>query len=83
MATTTAAQTAPAAAARSLSLRSQFRFFFCLSSGMFSMSALALAFLDHWGLGSAGQAATYFMATVVAAGLFGIATVLEFGPDQA
>lgn len=61
----------------------QIRQFLWLSSGMFSMSAFALAFLDYWTLGPQGQAATHFVAAIVAAALFGVATVLKFGPDEA
>jgi hypothetical protein len=86
MATTTAVENAPGdadAILPAVSLVAQIRQFLWLSSGMFSMSALALAFLDYWTLGPAGQAATHFLAAVVAAALFGVATFLKFGPDEA
>ncbi|HII40824.1 MAG TPA: hypothetical protein HA326_06365 [Thermoplasmata archaeon] len=86
VATTTAAENvAPDAEAfgTSVSLASQFRHFLWLSSGMFSMSALFFAFLDYWTLGPQEQAATHFVAAVVAAALFGVATLLKFGPDVA
>ncbi len=86
MATTTAAESVTAdaeAAFDAASLASQVRRFLWLSSGMFSMSALALAFLDYWTLRPEGQAVTHFLAAVVAAALFGVATFLKFGPDEA
>lgn len=66
-----------------LSLVSQIRTFLWLASGMFSVSALALAFLDYWIVSSPVQAATHFLAAIVAAGLFGFATVLKLGPSEA
>ncbi len=66
-----------------VSLISQVRHFLWLSSGMFSMSAFALAFVDYWTLGPAEQAATHFVAAVLSAALFGAATFLKFDPDDA
>lgn len=66
-----------------VSLISQVRTFLWLASGMFSVSALALAFLDYWIVASATQATTHFVAAIVAAVLFGFATVLKLGPDEA
>lgn len=86
MATTTAAENLAVDADAALpvvSLISQIRQFLWLSSGMFSMSAFALAFLDYWTFGPQGQAATHFVAAIVAAALFGVATFLKFGPDEA
>lgn len=86
MATTAVIESATADAevlATPVSLISQIRHFLWLSSGMFSMSAFALAFLDYWTLGPQEQAATHFLAAVVAAALFGVATLLKFGPDEA
>lgn len=62
---------------------SQIRMFLWLASGMFSVSSLALAFLDYFVAASPAQAATHFVAALAAAGLFGSATLLEFGPDEA
>ncbi len=64
------------------SLWAQVRTFLWLASGMFSVSALALAFLDFMYAGSADQAATHFLAAVAAAALFGSATLLKLGPDE-
>jgi len=86
MATTAAIESVTAdaeALATPVSLISQIRHFLWLSSGMFSMSAFALAFLEYWTLSPQEQAATHFLAAVVAAALFGVATFLKFGPDEA
>lgn len=84
MATISAAENVTAEAVLSpVSFVSQIRTFLWLSSGMFSVSALALAFLDYWMISSASQAATHFLAAVIAAGLFGFATVLKLGPSEA
>ncbi len=64
-------------------LMAQFRKFLWAASGMFSTSSLSLAFLDYFAGGSSQQAATHFLAAVAAAGLFGIATFLKLGPDEA
>ncbi len=61
----------------------QLRKFLWLASGMFSVSALALAFVDFWLVGSSIQAGTHFVAALVSAGLFGVATFLKLGPDEA
>lgn len=65
------------------SLATQFRHFLWLSSGMFSMSAFALAFLEFWSAGPIEQGTTHFLAAVVSAVLFGLATFLKLGPDEA
>lgn len=85
MATTTALETLPAEAEREAApdLLAQFRKFLWLSSGLFSSSSLALAFADYFAAGAYQQAGTHFLAAVVAAGLFGIATLLKLGPDEA
>lgn len=83
MATFTATESVAEAALPAVSLIAQVRFFLWLASGMFSTSALALAFLDYWVVASAEQAATHFLAAIVSAALFGIATVLKLGPSEA
>jgi hypothetical protein len=86
VATTTAVESVPADADATLpavSFVSQVRHFLWLSSGMFSMSALALAFLEYWTLGPAEQATSLFLAAVSSAALFAAATFLKFGPDEA
>ncbi len=64
-------------------LVAQVRKFLWAASGMFSTSSLSLAFLDYFTGGSSQQAATHFLAAVVAAALFGVATFLKLGPDEA
>jgi len=84
MATTTANEALSAEAVLdSALLIVQFRKFLWLASGMFSTSSLALAFLDYFAVGSFTQAGTHFLAAIAAAGLFGVATVLKLGPDEA
>ena len=81
---TNATHTTSAAATVTLApIANRLRFFVWLSSGMFSMSALALAFVDYWTLGSASQAASHFVAALVSAGMFGLASVFKLGPVQA
>lgn len=86
MATTTATDTLPAAAVSLEAvpdLVAQFRKFLWLASGMFSTSALAIAFMDYFAAGAYEQAGTHFLAAVVAAVLFGVATLFKLGPDEA
>lgn len=85
MATTTAieAVTAEAVLEPALSLTAQFRKFLWVSSGLFSTSSLALAFLDYFAASALQRAGTHFLAAVAAAALFAAATVLKFGPDEA
>ncbi len=66
-----------------VSLLAQVRTFVWLSSGMFSASALALAFYGYFMLGGDQVPATHFLAAIVSAVLFGIATLLKLGPDEA
>lgn len=84
MAAITAAENLPGEAALpAVSLVSQIRTFLWLASGMFSVSALALAFLDYWIVSAAEQGGTHFLAAIVSAALFGFATVLKLGPSEA
>lgn len=73
----------PDAVAVNLPLIAQLRKFLWLASGMFSVSALALAFGDYWVVGSAAQAETHFVAAILSAALFGLATFLKLGPSEA
>ncbi len=85
MATTTATEAValePSLEASS-TLIAQFRKFLWVASGLFSTSSLALAFLDFFAAGAYAQANTHFAAAVAAAALFGVATVLKLGPDEA
>lgn len=61
----------------------QVRKFLWLASGMFSVSALALAFVDYWVVASSARAETHFVAAVISAALFGLATFLKLGPSEA
>lgn len=83
MATITATESVADAVLSPVSLISQVRFFLWLASGMFSTSALALAFIDYFVAASAEQAGTHFLAAIVSAALFGVATVLKLGPSEA
>ncbi len=84
MAAIAASESLPAEAALApRTVVEQVRFFLWLASGMFSTSALALAFLDYMVVAAPIQAATHFLAAVVAAALFGLATLLKLGPAEA
>ena len=62
---------------------SRVRKFVWLSSGMFSLAALSLAFSGYFAFGGMESAGTNFLAAVVAAGLFGLTSLLRFGPYSA
>lgn len=64
-------------------LAAQLRKFLWLASGMFSISSLALAFGDFFAARSYNAASTHFLAALAAAALFGVATFLKLGPDEA
>jgi hypothetical protein len=59
------------------------RRFVWLSTGMFSAASLAMAFVGMFFAGSFEVAGSHFLASVVSGGLFGIASVLKFGMDEA
>lgn len=65
----------------------RFQRFLWLWSAMFSVAALFLAFTGYFGLGSVGgnmeAAGTNFVAAIVSGGLFGIVSLLKFGPANA
>jgi hypothetical protein len=83
MATVSTTESAADAVLVPVSLVSQIRLFLWLASGMFSTSALALAFIDYWVVASGEQAAMHFLAAIVTAALFGVATLLKLGPTDA
>jgi len=83
MATITATESVAELALPPASLISEVRLFLWLASGMFSTSALALAFLDYWVVASSSAAETHFVAAIVSAALFGVATLLKLGPGEA
>lgn len=64
-------------------LVAQLRTFLWLASGLFSTSSLAIAFVDVFVAEAYAQASTHFIAAVVAAVIFGVATVMKLGPDVA
>ncbi|TLZ46040.1 MAG: hypothetical protein E6K19_01580 [Methanobacteriota archaeon] len=59
------------------------RRFVWLSTGMFSAASLALAFVGYFFAGSFEGAGSHFLASMVSGGMFGIASVLKFGVDEA
>lgn len=54
--------------------------FVWISTGMFSVAALALAFLGYFGIGNVEGAATHFVASIVSGGLHGAVSTMKFGP---
>jgi|GEM_PF-3694659 len=58
-------------------------FLLWLFSGMFSLASLALAFAGYFGVGAFESANANFLAALVAAILFGVASLLKFGPESA
>jgi hypothetical protein len=59
------------------------RKFLWLSSGLFSAASFAIPFVGFMAYGTSQPASTNFLAAVVSACLFGIASLLHFGPDTA
>ncbi len=64
-------------------LVAQFRKFLWVASGLFSTSSLSIAFLDFFAAHAYDQASTHFAAAIATALLFGVATFLKLGPDEA
>lgn len=64
-------------------LLSRVRRFLWLSSGMFSVASLSLAFTGYAGFGTFEAASANFLASIVSAAVFGIASLLRFGPASA
>src|SRR3989304_788223 len=64
-------------------LLSRVRRFLWLSSGMFSVASLSLAFTGYAGFGTFEAASANFLASIVSAAVFGIASLLPFGPVPA
>lgn len=65
-----------------LTLVERLRKFVWLSSGMFSVAALGLAFTGYFTFAAYEAAASNFLAAVAASGVFGVTTLLKFGPDS-
>jgi len=59
------------------------RHFVWLSTGMFSAAALALAFLGYLWTETFTNAASNFLASIVSGAMFGLSSVLKFGPNDA
>lgn len=59
------------------------RRFVWLSTGMFSAASLALAFVGYFWASSFDGATSHFIASIVSGGLFGLASILKFGPSEA
>jgi len=59
------------------------RKFLWLSSGLFSVASLMMPAIGFLVFGSAPGASANFLAAIVSACLFGIASLLHFGPDEA
>lgn len=59
------------------------RKFLWLSSGLFSAASFAIPAIGLFAYGTTDGMATDFLAAVVSACLFGVASVLHFGPDEA
>ena len=53
------------------------------SSGMFSAASFAIPFIGFMTYGSTQVASTNFLAAIVSAFLFGLASLLHFGPETA
>ncbi len=59
------------------------RKFLWLSSGLFSAASFAIPAIGLFAYGTTDGMATDFLAAIVSACLFGVASVLHFGPDEA
>lgn len=66
-----------------LTLFERFRKFLWLSSGLFSAASFAIPVVGLMAFGSFEGIGTNFLVAVVSACLFGLASVLHFGPDEA
>lgn len=66
-----------------LTLTARFRKFLWLSSGLFSAASFTIPAVGYFAFGTADGAAANFLAGVVSACLFGVASLLHFGPEEA
>jgi len=66
-----------------LTLTDRLRKFFWLSSGLFSAAAFAVPAIGALVYGTFEGGGTSFLAAVLSACLFGVTTLLHFGPDEA
>ena len=61
----------------------RFRKFVWLSSGLFSAAALAVPMIGVLAFGSMEGVGSSFLAALASACLFGLASIMHFGPDSA
>ena len=66
-----------------LTFPARVRKFLWLSSGLFSAASFMIPAIGYLAFGSVEGAAANFLAAVVSACLFGVASLLHFGPDEA
>lgn len=66
-----------------LTFMGRVRKFLWLSSGLFSAASLAIPMIGYMAFGTFDGMVTNFVAAVVSAALFGLASFLHFGPDEA
>lgn len=66
-----------------LSFFGRIRKFLWLSSGMFSAASFAIPVIGVMAFGSTDGLGTGFLAGIVSACLFGITSLLRFGPETA
>ncbi len=66
-----------------LTFNARLRKFLWLSSGLFSAASFTIPAIGYLAFGTADGAAMNFLAAVVSACLFGVASLLHFGPDEA
>lgn len=66
-----------------LTLLARFRKFLWLSSGLFSAASFAIPAIGMAAFGTSEGLAARFLTAIVSACLFGVASLLHFGPDTA
>ncbi len=66
-----------------LTFPARVRKFLWLSSGLFSAASLVIPAIGYLAFGSVEGNATNFLVAVVSACVFGVASLLHFGPDSA
>ncbi|MGI0149540.1 MAG: hypothetical protein ACREDF_08430 [Thermoplasmata archaeon] len=66
-----------------LTFFARIRKFFWLSSGLFSAASFAIPAIGLLAFGTSDGVGTNFLAAIVSACLFGLASLLHFGPETA
>lgn len=66
-----------------LTLIARFRKFLWLSSGLFSAASFAIPAIGYAAFGTFEGVSTNFLAAIVSGCLFGLASFLHFGPEEA